>query len=387
MKYTCKICNCIFSAYKFKHHIINDHNISEQEYYDTYLKTEENNCIHCGNKTPFVSMYKGYRKYCCRHCSAYAGNTIEAREKAKNTCLQNHGVLYPMQSKEIIKKSENTCLKKYGDTSINRVKEIQEKQHTVEQVQKMLKTYKQTCLCKYGVENTSSLSEVKEKRENTLLKHYGVKNTFQSIKNIADIYTIQPEDLMFLPRMGEKSALNITGAAKASLQVPFERVLFALGIRFVGATVAKRLARAFGNIDALMAATFDDLKAVDEIGERIAGAVRTFFSKDENLLLVEQLKVAGLKFEIEEKLGVEKSDILNGQSIVISGVFTHHSRDEYKEMIERNGGKNVGSVSKSTSFILMGENIGPSKLEKAQKLGVRLVTEDEFLQMLQTAES
>ena len=202
------------------------------------------------------------------------------------------------------------------------------------------------------------------------------------IKNIADIYTIQPEDLMFLPRMGEKSALNIAGAAKASLQVPFERVLFALGIRFVGATVAKRLARAFGNIDALMAATFDDLKAVDEIGERIAGAVRAFFAKDENVQLVGQLRAAGLKFEIEEEQGVEKSDILNGQSIVISGVFTHHSRDEYKEMIERNGGKNVGSVSKSTSFILMGENMGPSKLEKAQKLGVRLVTEDEFLQML-----
>lgn len=203
------------------------------------------------------------------------------------------------------------------------------------------------------------------------------------IKNIADIYTIQPEDLMFLPRMGEKSALNIVNAANASLQVPFERVLFALGIRFVGATVAKRLARAFGNIDALISASFDELTAVDEIGERIAGAVRAFFAKDDNLQLIEKLKAAGLKFEVEEEDGVEKSEILKGQSIVISGVFTHHSRDEYKEMIERNGGKNVGSVSKSTSFILMGENMGPSKLEKAQKLGVRLVTEDEFLQMLQ----
>ncbi len=202
------------------------------------------------------------------------------------------------------------------------------------------------------------------------------------IKNIADIYTLQPEDLMFLPRMGEKSAMNIVGAVQASLLVPFERVLFALGIRFVGATVAKRLARAFGNIDALMAASFDELTAVDEIGERIAGAVRAFFAKEENLLLVEKLREAGLKFMVEEENGVEKSDILKGQSIVISGVFTHHSRDEYKEMIERNGGKNVGSVSKSTSFILMGENMGPAKLEKAQKMGVRLVTEDEFLQML-----
>jgi DNA ligase (NAD+) len=207
------------------------------------------------------------------------------------------------------------------------------------------------------------------------------------VKNIADIYTLQPEDLMFLPRMGEKSAINIVNAAKASLQVPFERVLFALGIRFVGATVAKRLARAFGNIDALMSASFDELTAVDEIGERIAGAVRAFFAKEENRLLVGRLREAGLKFETEEEIGIEKSDIFKGLSIVISGVFTHHSRDEYKEMIERNGGKNTGSVSKSTSFILMGENMGPSKLEKAQKMGVRLVTEDEFLQMLAAAKS
>ena len=207
------------------------------------------------------------------------------------------------------------------------------------------------------------------------------------IKNIADIYAMQPEDLMFLPRMGEKSAMNIVNAVKASLQVPFERVLFALGIRFVGATVAKRLARAFGNIDALMAASFDELTAVDEIGERIAGAVRAFFAKENNLQLLEKLRSAGLKFEVEEEQGGEKSEMLKGQSIVISGVFTHHSRDEYKEMIERNGGKNVGSVSKSTSFILMGENMGPSKLEKAQKMGVRLVTEDEFLQMLEGVKS
>ena len=207
------------------------------------------------------------------------------------------------------------------------------------------------------------------------------------IKNIADIYTIYPEDLMFLPRMGEKSAMNVVNAVKASLEVPFERVLFALGIRFVGATVAKRLARAFGNVDALMSASFDELKEVDEIGERIAGAVRAFFAKEENVQLVAQLKAAGLQFEVNEAAGVGMGDILKGQSIVISGVFTHHSRDESKEMIERNGGKNVGSVSKSTSFILMGENMGPSKLEKAQKMGVRLVPEEEFLQMLQQGTS
>ena len=203
------------------------------------------------------------------------------------------------------------------------------------------------------------------------------------IKDIADIYTLYPEDLMFLPRMGEKSALNIVNGAKQSLQVPFERVLFALGIRFVGATVAKRLARVFGNIDNLMAASFDELRAVDEIGERIAGSVVAFFANPQNLELVERLRSAGVQLEMYEDESVQKSEILKGMSIVISGVFVHHSRDEYKDMIERNGGKNVGSVSKSTSFILAGENMGPSKLEKAQKMGVRLVGEDEFLAMLQ----
>ena len=203
------------------------------------------------------------------------------------------------------------------------------------------------------------------------------------IKDISDIYALYPEDLMFLPRMGEKSALNIVNGAKQSLQVPFERVLFALGIRFVGATVAKRLARVFGNIDNLMAASFDELKAVDEIGERIAGSVVAFFANPQNQQLVERLRSAGVQFEMREDESVQKSEILKGMSIVISGVFVHHSRDEYKDMIERNGGKNVGSVSKSTSFILAGENMGPSKLEKAQKMGVRLVSEDEFLAMLQ----
>ena len=151
----------------------------------------------------------------------------------------------------------------------------------------------------------------------------------------------------------------------------------------VGATVAKRLARVFGNIDNLKAASFDELRAVDEIGERIAGSVVAFFANPQNLELVERLRSAGVQFEMHEDESVQKSEILKGMSIVISGVFVHHSRDEYKDMIERNGGKNVGSVSKSTSFILAGENMGPSKLEKAQKMGVRLVGEDEFLAMLQ----
>ena len=210
-----------------------------------------------------------------------------------------------------------------------------------------------------------------------LLFNYGL------IKDIADIYALNPEDLMFLPRMGAKSAENIVAAIDASRQVPFERLLFALGIRFVGATVAKRLARAFVSMDALMAASLDELMAVDEIGERIAASVREFFSKESNVELVSRLRSAGLKFVAEEEEVLDRTEMLKGKSIVISGVFTHHSRDEYKAMIEKNGGKNAGSVSKSTSFILAGENMGPSKLEKAEKLGVPLVNEDEFLAMLE----
>ena len=210
-----------------------------------------------------------------------------------------------------------------------------------------------------------------------LLFNYGL------IKDIADIYALNPEDLMFLPRMGAKSAENIVAAIDASRQVPFERLLFALGIRFVGATVAKRLARAFVSMDALMAASLDELMAVDEIGERIAASVREFFSKESNVELVSRLRSAGLKFVAKEEEVLDRTEILKGKSIVISGVFTHHSRDEYKAMIDKNGGKNVGSVSKSTSFILAGENMGPSKLEKAEKLGVPLVNEDEFLAMLE----
>ena len=202
------------------------------------------------------------------------------------------------------------------------------------------------------------------------------------LKDVADLYTIDPSDLMFLPRMGVKSAENIVSGIASSLAVPFERVLFALGIRFVGVTVAKRLARAFHNIDALMSATMEQLTEIDEIGERIATAVLQFFAIESNRNLVERLRTAGVKFVIDDEVLQGRTQLLKGQSIVISGVFSLHSRDEYKDMIEKNGGKNVGSVSKSTSFILAGENMGPSKLEKAQKLGVRLVDENEFLNML-----
>ena len=209
-----------------------------------------------------------------------------------------------------------------------------------------------------------------------MLFNYGL------IKDITDLYRLQEEDFLLLPRLGAKSVDNLLAAVKQSCNVPFERVLFALGIRHVGATVAKRLVRAFGNIDAIMNASVSDLMAVDDIGERIAASVNGFFATPHNREIVEKLRAAGLKFEIEEEVLQGRTDILAGKSIVISGVFTHHSRDEYKDMIERNGGKSVGSVSKATSFILAGDNMGPSKLEKANKLNIRLVTEDEFLQML-----
>lgn len=203
------------------------------------------------------------------------------------------------------------------------------------------------------------------------------------LKSVADFYSIDSADLLFLPRLGAKSIENIIAGVASSLAVPFERVLFALGIRFVGITVAKRLARAFGNIDALMSATLEQLMAVDDIGERIATAVKQFFADEANRTLIERLRAAGVQFEIAEEVNEGRTHKLKGQTIVISGVFSQHSRDEYKDIIERNGGKNVGSVSRSTSFILAGENMGPAKLEKAQKLGVRLVSETEFLQMLQ----
>lgn len=203
------------------------------------------------------------------------------------------------------------------------------------------------------------------------------------LKNAADFYAIESANLMFLPRLGAKSAENIITGIASSLSVPFERVLFALGIRFVGVTVAKRLARAFRNIDALMAANIRQLMDVDDIGERIATAVVQFFSDETNRALVARLRAAGVQFEISEEVNDGRTEILKGRTIVISGVFSLHSRDEYKEIIEKNGGKNVGSVGKSTSFILAGENMGPSKLEKAQKLGVRIVSETEFLEMLQ----
>lgn len=202
------------------------------------------------------------------------------------------------------------------------------------------------------------------------------------VRTVADLYHLDELEIASLDRLGEKSARNIIDAVKQSLQVPFERVLFALGIRFVGETVAKKLANAFVSIEALEAASVDDLVGVDEIGPRIAQSVRTYFENEWNRELIERLKEAGVQMKISEDRLSGFTDKLNGATIVISGTFTHHSRDEYKQMIEQHGGKNTGSVSAKTNYLLAGENMGPAKLEKAQKLGVKIISEDDFLQMI-----
>ena len=202
------------------------------------------------------------------------------------------------------------------------------------------------------------------------------------IKNTADLYQLTADDIKNLDRMGEKSAENIIKGIEASKEVPFERVLFALGIRFVGETVAKKIAKSFNDIDELENANLEKLINIDEIGEKIAQSILTYFANPLNCELIERLKSTGLQFYRREEDLSGYTDKLAGQSIVISGVFTHHSRDEYKELIEKNGGKNVGSISAKTSFILAGENMGPAKLEKAHKLGIKLMSEDEFLTLI-----
>ena len=202
------------------------------------------------------------------------------------------------------------------------------------------------------------------------------------IKDVADLYRLTVDNIKDLDRMGQKSAENIVNGIAASRSVPFERVLFALGIRFVGETVAKKIARSFKSIDEVEQASLETLMSVDEIGEKIAQSIVSYFGNPLNRNLVERLKEAGLQFSRSEEDLSGYTDKLAGQSIVISGVFEHHSRDEYKEMIERNGGKNVGSISSKTSFILAGANMGPAKLEKAQKLGIRIMSENEFLDLL-----
>ena len=203
------------------------------------------------------------------------------------------------------------------------------------------------------------------------------------IHDAADLYTLTEEQLLNETASNRKSAQKILQSIQESRNVPFERVLYAIGIRFVGEIAARTLARHFGHIDALASATAESITEINGIGTVIAQSVIRFFSEPKNQAFVQRLKEAGLQMQISEEQANAQSNLLQGQSVVISGVFKHHSRDEYKAIIEQHGGRNVGSISAKTSFILAGENMGPSKLEKANKLGIRIMNEDEFLEILE----
>ena len=202
------------------------------------------------------------------------------------------------------------------------------------------------------------------------------------VETVADIYDLTEHDLVTLERFGERSAKRILAGVEASKAVPFERVVYALSIPFVGETVAKKLAQAVKNIDNLMAMTGEQLAMIPEIGPKIAESIVQFFKVPINRVIVERLRIAGLKMEVEEKVVELKSTILEGKSIIISGVFDYHSRDEYKQIIEQHGGKNVGSISAKTDYVLAGAKMGPAKLEKAKKLGIEIISETDFLKMI-----
>jgi DNA ligase (NAD+) len=202
------------------------------------------------------------------------------------------------------------------------------------------------------------------------------------VKNIADLYDLKKEQLLPLERMAEKSANNLIEGLEASKQVPFERVLYAIGIRHVGETTAKKIAKKVKSLDVLINSTKEELLNIDEVGEIIAISLADYFSNEQNKEIILRLKAAGLRFELDEQQQQGGSDKLKDLTFVISGVFEKHSREQYKDMIELHGGKNSGSISKKTSFVLAGDNMGPEKLKKAESLGIKLITEDEFLAML-----
>lgn len=201
------------------------------------------------------------------------------------------------------------------------------------------------------------------------------------LKDIADIYDLNPQQLAALPRLGDKSAANILDGVRASKSVPFERVLFALGIRFVGETTAKYIATHFRTLDAIAAATVEELSEAEEVGSKIAVAITEYFADEHNRSIVERLKSAGLKFEIEEKQ--RSSNALEGKSVVISGKFVGCSRDDMKALVEEHGGRNLAAVSANVDFIVAGENMGPAKRQKAEKLGVTILNEEEFMALIE----
>ncbi|GAB4331825.1 MAG: NAD-dependent DNA ligase LigA [Flammeovirgaceae bacterium] len=203
------------------------------------------------------------------------------------------------------------------------------------------------------------------------------------IKDIPDLYSLKRQDLINLERFGEKSADNILEGLEKSKNVPFPRVLFALGIRYVGETVAEKLANYFGNIDNIANATVEQLKNVPEIGEKIASSVYDFFKNPENQSLIQRLKSYGLKFETEKETNFPKTNLLEGKSFVISGTFQKHSREDLEQKIKENGGKLLSAVSGKLDYLVAGENMGPSKKEKAEKFGIKIISEEEFLKMLE----
>jgi DNA ligase (NAD+) len=202
------------------------------------------------------------------------------------------------------------------------------------------------------------------------------------VQSPADLYALNFDQLIQLERFAEKSVNNLLSGVVASKQVPFERVLYGIGIRFVGETVAKKLAKHYKSIDNIIAASQEELINVDEIGDKIAESVVGFFADERNIQEVERLKTHGLQFELSEEQLANTTNKLEGLTFVISGVFEIHSRDELKAMIENNGAKNAGSISAKTSFLIRGENMGPSKLAKAEKLGVKMISETEFVELL-----
>jgi DNA ligase (NAD+) len=203
------------------------------------------------------------------------------------------------------------------------------------------------------------------------------------IENYADLYALTKEQILPLERMAEKSAENLVQGIADSVKIPFERVLFGLGIRFVGETVAKTLAKAYKNIDALMAASTEELMEVNEIGQRIAESVVSFFNEDKNQEIIEQLKRYGLQFSLTEEQLENQTDLLKGKTLVVSGVFENLERTELKKLIEDNGGKVSSSISSKTSYLVAGNNMGPSKRTKAESLGVPIISEADFMELIQ----
>jgi DNA ligase (NAD+) len=202
------------------------------------------------------------------------------------------------------------------------------------------------------------------------------------IKNIADLYELRKEDLLKLERMAEKSVNNLLAGIEVSKSVPFERVLFAIGIRHIGETTAKKLAYSFKSIDALSKANVAELLEVGDIGERIAQTIAAFFADERNVEIIERLKNKGLQFHLSEEQLINTSEKLKDKTFVVSGVFSKFSRDDIKKLIEQNGGKNSGSISGKTNYVLAGENMGPEKLKKAEKIGVPVISEDDFIKMI-----